>query len=61
MVVSARVACAQCGGRILPGEPWNLGHDDANPSRYMGAEHRRCNRATSRNGRPEPQSLLEDG
>jgi hypothetical protein len=41
------VLCARCGRLIVPGTAWDLGHDDADPSRYSGPEHRRCNRATS--------------
>jgi hypothetical protein len=40
------VDCARCGERIEPGEPWDLGHDDVDRSRYTGPEHRRCNRST---------------
>jgi hypothetical protein len=37
--------CWRCGFPILPGQPWDLGHDDDNPAVYRGPEHARCSRA----------------
>jgi hypothetical protein len=46
LVAAGRAACWRCGQPIVPGEPWDLGHDDDDRTRYRGAEHRACNRAT---------------
>jgi hypothetical protein len=47
IVANGMATCARCGERILPGELWDLDHDDDDPlqRRYLGPSHRRCNRA----------------
>lgn len=46
-VATGRVICWRCGRPILPGQEWDLGHDDSDPTktRYKGPEHRRANRS----------------
>jgi hypothetical protein len=41
------VNCARCGLPIIPGEKWDLDHDDDDRTKYLGASHARCNRATA--------------
>ena len=47
-----------CPGEILPGEEWELGHDDRDKRVWSGPEHARCN---ERAGGLKRQRLLEDG
>jgi len=32
--------CWRCGELIRPGQPWHLGHDDYDRTKYRGPEHR---------------------
>jgi hypothetical protein len=50
LVASGLVICHRpgCPYLIPAGDPWDLGHDDVDRTRYHGPEHRSCNRA----GRP---------
>ena len=47
LVATGNVKCWRCGEYIPAGEPFDLGHDDADRSKYRGPEHQACNRATS--------------
>ena len=61
-VSSGQATCWRCGQRILPDQPWDLGHDDADRTKYRGPEHARArdcpaggNRATMRADRHDPK------
>ena len=47
IVAAGEAVCAHCDQPILPGELWDLDHDDSDPlqRRYLGPSHRSCNRA----------------
>lgn len=47
IVATGRLACWRCGHLIVRGEAWDLGHDDADRSKYKGPEHVACNRAVA--------------
>ena len=47
MVAAGLARCWRCGRRIKAGEPFDLGHDDIDQSRYRGPACLPCNRATS--------------
>ena len=44
LVASGYAECSRCGEPIKPGEPFDVGHDDAYPHLYSGVEHPGCNR-----------------
>lgn len=48
LVRAGTVDCAECGERIRPGQPWDLGHVPGSGKQlYRGPEHRDCNRDTA--------------
>ena len=47
LVAAGLTTCSRCGGKIEPGEPWDLGHDDYDRSIWTGPEHAACNRGAS--------------
>lgn len=47
LVAAGNVKCWRCGDYIAAGEPFDLGHDDQDRSKYRGPEHVGCNRATA--------------
>ena len=47
IVAAGLAVCARCGLPIAPHDFWDLDHSDDRRG-YLGASHRRCNRATSK-------------
>ena len=44
IVATGRVVCRRCCHTIDRGQAWDMGHDDRDPTRYIGPEHAHCNR-----------------
>jgi hypothetical protein len=44
-VAAGRAVCWRCHKLIMPGEDWDLGHDDHDRTVYRGPEHAECNRS----------------
>lgn len=53
LVAAGQATCWRCTELIPPGAPWDLGHDDDDPSLYRGPEHQRCSRAAGADKRNE--------
>jgi hypothetical protein len=53
------LTCARpgCDRLITPGDAYELGHDDLDPSRFAGAEHPGCNSRGTRDYLHDPQIL----
>jgi hypothetical protein len=54
-VDNGEATCWRCGHPITPEQPWDLGHNDNDRTRYAGPEHQHCNRsagATQGNTKP---------
>ena len=50
--------CARCGRHIEPDEPWDLGHDDHDRTKYQGPEHPKCNRGAYNKKKVERSSRI---
>lgn len=56
IVEAGLASCWRCGKRLIPGEPWDTGHDDHDRTKYRGPECLPCNRATAgRRATPPPE------
>jgi hypothetical protein len=46
-VSAGQVKCWRCHEPIAAGEPWDLGHNDDDRTKYRGPEHVHCNRSAA--------------
>jgi hypothetical protein len=53
-VATGTVRCARCRKPIRPGQPWDLGHDDHDRTKYIGPECVPCSRASASPDRRQP-------